>query len=283
MSTRKFMDMLNTCWKSGAFVCVGLDPDLNKIAKTGSIYSKLLQTNEYVVRATKNVACAYKPNIAFYEACGQAGLEALKATIAFIHEVAPDVPIILDAKRADIGNTSEKYAYAAFRVFDADAVTVNPYFGQDSIQPFLDWTDKGVIVLCRTSNPGSAEFQERLVQITDNEAEAWGLTNGTTMPIYQLVAWRVRRQWNTGGNCALVVGATFSRELQAVRQIVQDMPILVPGVGKQGGSIENVIKAGKDQRSLGLIINSSSGIMYADDPGAEALRMNDEIKHWLLG
>ncbi len=259
------------------------------------------------MKATKDLVCAYKPNAAFYEAHGAEGISALHRTIADIHAIAPNIPVILDAKRADIGNTNAGYVDAAFSFLRADAITVHPYLGAEALQPFLDRADKGIIVLCRTSNPGAGEFQDRKVALTFGElAElvgdadrandlageiGWSYpTGGYRMPMYQYMALRISRHWNKNGNCALVVGATYPEELRAVRRIVGDMPILIPGVGfQQKGvpleqQVEQVVGAGKDSRGQGMIINSSRGIIFASSGHdfAEAARRETKKLHHLI-
>ena len=270
MENRNFRQMLEAQWEKGNFPCVGLDSEYEKIPTSVSLPklplgkgSAIRRFNHFIVEATKDLVCAYKPNIAFYEAYGDEGWDALKDTIRCINELAPEVPVILDAKRADIGNTNNGYVKMAFDYLKTDAITVHPYLGKEALQPFLDCADKGIIVLCRTSNKGAGEFQDRIVEVTDEEAKQWGLPRFTLMPLYQLVAYRVSREWNVNGNCALVVGATYHEELEAVRQIVGDMPILIPGIGAQGGDVEKTVKAGKDSRGKGMIINSSRGIIFA--------------------
>ncbi|MDP3992751.1 MAG: orotidine-5'-phosphate decarboxylase [bacterium] len=290
--TRNFMQMLQAKWDEGKFVCVGLDSDLAKIptsvkeavAKWEFATDKsdvIFAFNREIIDATKDLVCAYKPNVAFYEAYGDSGLSGLRQTIYYILRVAPDVPVIYDAKRADIGNTNDGYVRSAFGVpgepdlycLYADAITVNPYLGREAMQPFLDCGDKGIIVLCRTSNYGAGEFQDLPVQ-TDWAPEG-------TMPLYQYVAMRVAKDWNANGNCALVVGATYPDELAQVRQIVGDMPILIPGIGAQGGDLEATVKTGKNSRNQGMIINSSRGIIFASsEPDfAEVARQETQKLH----
>ena len=252
MSGRNFMKMLGAQWDKGNFVCVGLDSEHGKIPDSVkdryySIGNAIVAFNLAIVQATKDLVCAYKPNTAFYEAHGAEGIEALQKTIADIHAIAPDVPVILDAKRADIGNTNTGYVKFAFDYLQADAITVHPYLGGEALKPFLDQTDKGVFVLCRTSNPGAGELQDF----------------GHNHHLYQEAACRVSENWNKNGNCALVVGATYPQELAEVRKLVGDLPILIPGVGAQGGDVEKTVKAGKDSRGQGMIINSSRGIIFA--------------------
>jgi orotidine-5'-phosphate decarboxylase len=194
------------------------------------------------------LVCAYKPNIAFYEAQGEKGLDALFQTVKHIPK---DIPVIIDAKRGDIGNTSAAYAKALFDHFNFDAVTVSPYLGFDSLEPFLKYKEKGVIILCRTSNKGAADFQSLLCQY-----------EGKTMPLYEIVALKAS-QWNTNHNIGLVVGATYPEELKNIRQAHPDIPILIPGVGAQGGDLDLAVRYGIDAHNRGIIINSSRGIIYA--------------------
>ncbi|MEK7135176.1 MAG: orotidine-5'-phosphate decarboxylase [Patescibacteria group bacterium] len=255
--------MLEEQWSKGKFVCVGLDSELSRMpphllligddllgnAPYGQNLEVVLEFNRKIIEATQDIVCAYKPNIAFYEQHGPTGMSLLWRTINLILETAPEVPVILDAKRADIGNTNKGYAKMAFEYFKADALTVNPYFGGSALQPFLDRKEKGIIVLCRTSNPGAGEFQSKWL--------------GEDKPLYQEVAYRVSRDWNVNNNCALVVGATAPAELAEVREVVDDMPILIPGIGTQGGDLDLAVRAGRDKRGRGMIINSSSAILFA--------------------
>lgn len=262
MNNRNFRQMLETQWSRGNFICVGLDSDekeipthLTKYTSTGQI-----EFNKSIVDATKALVCAYKLNSAFYAG---GGWYNLKSTVEIIRELAPDVPVILDAKRADIGNTNAGYVSMAFDYLQADAITVHPYLGAEALKPFLDCADKGIIVLCRTSNPGAGEFQDLSV-------------NGE--PLYRFVARRVASEWNKNGNCSIVVGATYPDELREVRGLIGDMPILIPGIGAQGGDIEKTVSAGKDSRGYGMIINSSRGIIFASKGAdfAEAARRETE-------
>ena len=275
----EFLAKLEARWAQGNFVCVGLDSDYSQIPQHlkdepyvgDPVESAIFKFNRMIIDATHNSVCAYKPNIAFYEAQGVQGLKALQETIAYIKRYHPDIPVILDAKRADIGNTNNGYVKAIFDELGADAVTVNPYFGQDGLKPFLDRKDKGIIVLVKTSNVGSKEFQDLVLE-------------GSGEPLWERVARNVAREWNVNGNCAVVVGATHPLELQRVRKIVGDMPILIPGIGKQGGDLEKSVKGGRDSRSWGMIINSSSGIIFASKgedfaqaAGKAAADLNNEI------
>lgn len=290
MAERNFRKMLEAQWDGGRFVCVGLDSDFSKISgqikqelMAGEAISESAEEIMYVfnlaiVNATCDLVCAYKPNIAFYEAQGPAGIRALMRTTAYIRENAPDIPIILDAKRADIGNTNKGYVKAAFETYGVDAITVHPYLGREALQPFLDQKDKGIIVLVRTSNPGAGEFQDLQ---TDSEALY-------SQPLYRIVARRVAREWNKNGNCGIVVGATYPKELKEVREIVGDIPILIPGIGKQGGDVEKTVMAGKDSKRGGMIINSSRGIIFASQgpdfaevAREKTLELHHEIKKYI--
>lgn len=261
-----FIALLRGRWETtGSLVCVGLDPDLERIpagvrgaapergASEGDIEAALLSFTQAIVDATGDLVCAFKPNSAFFEQHGVAGMRALQRLIAHIHQRYPDVPVILDAKRGDIGSTSAAYARAAFDVMQADAITLHPYLGREALDPFLQRADRGCIILCRTSNPGAGEFQDVALRGAD----------GGMRPLYQRVAQAVASTWNANGNCALVVGATYPEELGVVRELAGDLPILVPGVGAQGGDLEAVIRNGLDARGHGLIISLSRSVLYA--------------------
>lgn len=297
----KFFDMVRARWDKGLFLCVGLDSDFDKLPKAPEVYGTadpVRKFNEKIIEATADVACCFKINIAFYAGRGYAGWLALRDTIAFIHEMFPDVPVILDFKRGDIGNTNLGYVAEAFGLFKADAVTVHPYLGQEAMQPFLDYEDKAIFVLCKTSNPGAGEFQDLMVTVTDeafNEisqaqpADSDGFFMPRSMPLYQYVAHRVR-YWNRKNkNCALVVGATFPEELAEVRKIAGDMPILIPGIGAQGGDLEKSVAAGKDSKGEGMIFNSSrevifasSGPDFADAARAKAIHTSTKLYRALV-
>lgn len=278
---RNFKDMLEARWSQDLFVCVGLDSTFSKIPECAyrpgnetevDVANTIVAFNHEIVAATCGLVCAYKPNIAFYEEQGPDGIAALWRTIADIHVTAPEVPVILDAKRGDIGPTNRGYVKSAFDFLGANAMTIHPYLGAEANQPFLEQTDKGIIVLCRTSNKGAGEFQDLVV---------------AGRPLYLHVADHVANEWNTRGNCAVVVGATFPDELREVRAVVGDMPILIPGIGAQGGDVEKTVLAGKDSRGCGMIINSSSGIIFASNGAdfAEAARrktmeLSDQINQY---
>ena len=269
-STPTFVSRLEQCWKQDNFVCVGLDSDYNHIPESvkslDSVEEALFVFNRDIIDSTYDLVCAYKPNAAFYEAQGDAGLRALTRTVRYIRETYTHIPIILDAKRADIGSTNLGYVKAAFDIIGVDAITVHPYLGKEALAPFLARREKGVIVLAKTSNPGSAEFQNLLV----GESQE---------PLYQVVARNVATTWNSNGNCALVVGATYPAELKKVRTIVGDMPILIPGIGAQGGEVAATVIAGKDSHGRGMIIHSSRGIIFASQGPdfAQAARRATEL------
>jgi len=239
-----------------SLLCVGLDSDLSRLPQQFlSEENPQWSFNRHVIDRTHPYAAAFKINTAFYEAQGVLGWQAMLSTVAYLRAQHPDILTICDAKRADIGNTSTAYAHAIFDELGFDAVTLQPYLGQDALQPFLDRQDKGCIILCRTSNPGSGEFQSLNV-------------NGR--PLWQHIAEQVRDHWNFNQNCMLVVGATYPDELRAARQTVGDMTLLVPGVGSQGGDVTAVIQAGSNSDGRGLIINASRSIISADDPAEAA-------------
>jgi orotidine-5'-phosphate decarboxylase len=251
--SRDFRELLEKKWDEGKFLCVGLDPDFEKIpqaARQPGTRETIVAFNRAIIDATRDLICAFKPNPAFYESHGDEGWKALRETIQYVHDAAPDAPVILDAKRADIGNTNENYAAAAFDYLHADAITVHPYLGGEALAPFFARKNNGIIVLCHTSNPGAGEIQELLV---GGEA------------LYKLVARRAASAWNGSGNCCVMVGATYPEELGEVRKIVGDMPILVAGIGAQDGSLEKSVAMGKDSRSRGLIMNASRAIIFASD------------------
>jgi len=236
----RFVDkLLEAGSRNKSLLCVGLDPDPALMPKVS-----LLEFNRAIVDATADLVCAYKPNLAFYEALGIGGLELLQRTVEHI----PDyIPIIGDGKRGDIGNTAKAYAKALFVTFGFDAATVSPYLGFDSVEPFIDYRDKGVFILCRTSNPGAVDFQS--------------LVNSRGMPLYEAVA-RKTREWNVNGNIGLVVGATYTKELKEIRQLCPEMPFLIPGIGAQGGDLASTVKYGVDAQGGNAIIAVSRQILY---------------------
>jgi orotidine-5'-phosphate decarboxylase len=233
--------------RNQSLVCVGLDPEIDRLpAPLQGKPRSIAAFNRAIVDATADLVCAYKPQIAHYAALGAE--DQLLESIAYIRERAPGIPVILDSKRGDIGSTAEKYAREAFERYGADGVTVNPYLGQDSVDPFLSYADKGIVVLCRTSNAGSGEFQD---------------LNVDGRKLYQIVAEHVATSWNSRGNCLLVVGATYPEELADIRQRTGEMTFLVPGVGAQGGDVVKVVRNGRNTSGEGLVINSSRAILYA--------------------
>src|SRR5579859_372161 len=253
-SVPTFISKLEQCWQQGNFVCVGLDSDYHCIPATvksmDSVEEALFVFNRDIIDATHDLVCAYKPNAAFYEAQGDQGFRALSRTVKYIRETYSHIPVILDAKRADIGSTNPGYVQAAFDIIGVDAITVHPYLGNEALAPFLARKEKGIIVLAKTSNPGAAEFQDLLV-------------GDFREPLYLVVARTVASSWNTNGNCAIVVGATYPAELEKVRAVVGDLPILIPGVGAQGGEVEATVRAGRDSRGWGMIISASRSIIFA--------------------
>lgn len=251
--------------KNNSLVCVGLDSDISKIPEHLK-KEKFPQFafNKAIIDVTHDLVCAYKPNCAFYEADGPEGIMELKLTCDYIHQTYPEIPIVLDAKRADIGNTNDGYAKFAFDYLGVDAITLHPYLGKEALKPFLDRADKGCIILCRTSNPGAGEFQDLLLSDKADSGYARSSHSGmTSETLYQYIAEHVSRDWNYNHNCILVVGATYPDELKIVRQIVGDMTILVPGIGAQGGDLEETLRVGLNSQKSGLIINSSRGIIFA--------------------
>jgi orotidine-5'-phosphate decarboxylase len=243
-----FIAQLRRAWEShDSLVCVGLDPEIERFPRhIAAEPSPIFQFNRAIIDATHDLVCAFKPQFAHYAA--YEAEDQLERTIEYLHRTYPDVPVILDAKRGDIGSTAERYAIEAFERYGADAVTVNPYLGTDSLEPFLRYTDRGVLVLCRTSNPGARDLQDLPV---------------AGRPLYQVVAELAATRWNTRGNCLLVVGATYPRELAEVRALVGDMPLLVPGVGAQGADVGQAVRAGQSAQGSGLLVSSSRAILYA--------------------
>jgi orotidine-5'-phosphate decarboxylase len=254
-----FIERLGRAWaQNDSLACVGLDPEIERFPLgIRAEASPIFQFNRAIVDATADLVCCYKPQFAHYAA--YEAEDQLERTIEYIHKNYPHIPVILDAKRGDVGNTAERYAIEAFERYAADAVTVNPYLGGDSLEPFLRHADRGVVILCRTSNPGAGELQDLEV-------------DGT--PLYQVVAQLAAQRWNSRGNCLLVVGATYARELAQVRERVGDMPLLVPGVGAQGGDVADAVRQGQTRAGTGLILSSSRGILYASsgDDFAQAAR-----------
>jgi orotidine-5'-phosphate decarboxylase len=249
-----FINKLNAAWRSNdSLLCVGLDPDIARFpAHLREHPDGIVEFCKAIIDATADLACAFKPQIAYFAALGAE--DQLEAICAYLRERYPHIPLVLDAKRGDIGATAHQYAREAYERYGADAVTVNPYMGFDSVEPYMAWPDRGVIVLCRTSNAGGSDLQ---------------FLDVGGVPLYQHVARLVAQQWNKNGQCALVVGATFAEDLAQVRRIVGDMPLLVPGIGAQGGDIAATVAAGRTADGAGMMINSSRAILYAQPQGDE--------------
>lgn len=243
-----------------SLVCVGLDSDRAKLPPRFG--GDVVAFNRWIIGETHLFVCAYKPNIAFYEARGAEGWHDLQQTVDYLRTNHPEILIVCDAKRSDNRTSNAGYVKALFDQLGCDAVTLHPYMGRQSLAPFLERADKGCIILCRTSNPGDDELQNLLVD---------------GKPLWSIVAEKVRDEWNENGNCMLVVGATHPKELAQVRQIVGDMPLLVPGVGAQGGDVHAATRAGMDSTRGGLIINASRSIIYSDDPATAAQQLRDDI------
>ena len=270
-----FVDRLRARWQDAdTLLCVGLDPDPARLPERfagAGTEDALFAFCRDIVDATAEFACAFKPQIAYF-AAHNGGESALQRLIAHVNARHPDIPVVLDAKRGDIGSTAAQYAVEAFDRYGADAVTLNPYMGFDSAEPFLQRNDRGCIFLCHTSNAGARDFQELPVD---------------GAPLYQHVARTIAERWNSDGNCALVVGATFPEELKVIRGIVGEMPLLIPGVGAQGGDVRAVVENGRSADGSGLMINSSRGILYASsgegfaEAAADAAReLRDAINRW---
>lgn len=277
--TSLFVKKLEKLWAKDKFVCIGLDPTPEKLPTTitkkyRTIDEQYFQFNKAIIDSTHDLVCAYKPQVAHYEEAGELGWRALTKTRNYLLEHFPQIPVILDAKRADIGSTNDSYVKAIFDNMKFDAVTVHPYLGREALQPFLKRKEKGIIVLVRTSNPGAGEFQD--------------IINKKGEPLYLTVAKKVAREWNVNGNCALVVGATYPEELAQIRKAVGDIPILIPGIGAQGGDVEETVKAGRDSKNQGIIIHSSrsiifasSGSDFADIARQKTIELNNEILKYL--
>jgi orotidine-5'-phosphate decarboxylase len=247
----------------GSLVCVGLDSEVEKIpARFSRDEFPQFAFNRWIIDQTAEYAAAMKPNTAFYEARGARGWDELRMTVEYLRVHYPDIVTICDAKRADIGNTNRGYVTSIFDDMGFDAVTLHPYLGREALAPFLERADKACIILCRTSNPGAGEFQDLNVE---------------GRPLWQVAAERVDREWNSNGNCMLVVGATYPEEMRMIRSLALGITFLVPGVGAQGGSVGEVVASGLDANGRGLIISSSRGIIFNEDPAGAARELRDEI------
>jgi len=254
----------NTVQKNNSLLCVGLDADIDKIPKK---FSNQFEFNKHIIDKTFDLVCSYKLNTAFYEAIGYKGILALKKTCDYLRKKYKEIPLIIDAKRGDIGNSNWGYIKFIFDYLCADAVTLNPYLGEEALVPFLVQKDKGIIILCKTSNPGADEFQDLV------------LYRKTKMKFYQYVAYQVAKKWNKNKNCLLVIGATYPKELKEVRKIVgEDFWLLVPGVGSQGGNLKRILKMGLNLKKQGLIINLSRAIIFSENPRQETKRWKETIE-----
>jgi orotidine-5'-phosphate decarboxylase len=266
----KFIDQLEARWTgSDTMLCVGLDPNPARLPKTAS--GAAVPVYDFcrdIIDATADTVCAFKPQFAYFAAMRE--LDALERLTAYIHERHPGIPVILDAKRGDIGSTARAYAVEAFEVYGADAVTLSPYMGFDTVEPYLEYEDKGVFLLCRTSNPGGADIE--MLQAGERK-------------VFEHVAANASERWNTNGEMGLVVGATFPGELAAVRRLAPKLPFLVPGIGAQGGDINAAVRAGVTASGWGMVINSSRAVIYAgngpdfaDAARAKAIETRDAIR-----
>ena len=271
-----FQDKLNNIIeKNNSLVCVGLDSDISNMPdEFKQRENAQYEFNKAIIDATHDYVCCYKPNSAFYEANGIKGIKELKQTCDYIRGIYPNIPIIIDAKRGDIGNTNNGYAKFVFDYLMADAITVIPYFGIEALAPYFAYDTKGVIIGCHSSNPGAKEFQELEI-------------NGK--PLYHIVAQEIMKQYGNNPNCMIFMGATYPQELGTIRTIIKDMTILAPGVGAQEGAVEKAVKAGLNSKKSGLLINSSRGIIFASkgDDFAEKAReetqkLRDKINEYRI-
>ena len=263
-SSNTFTQQLQSAWASpGSMLCVGFDPDPKRLPP--ALQGKpegIFEFCREIADATADLVCSFKPQFAYF--ASQRAEAQLEKLIKHLKDRYPHIPVILDSKRGDIGSTADHYALEAFERYGADAITVNPYMGFDTIEPYLKYPGKGVIVLCRTSNPGGSDLQFLNVGPTGE-------------PLYLHIAQLAAQQWNSSGQISLVVGATFPEEIAKVRAIVSNMPLLIPGIGAQGGDIKATVKAGSivGAPGTGMIINSSRAILYASSGNdfAQAARL----------
>lgn len=250
MKSSIFLKKLETKWLEDKFVCVGLDSDLKRIPRSikGKPGERILNFNKKIIDSTSDLVLAYKPNSAFYEAQGPEGIQALKKTVEYIHNKDSGILVILDAKRGDIGSTNEGYVKFAFDYLDSDAITLHPYLGKESLMPFLKMKNKGNIILVKTSNPGSSEIQN---------------LDSNGKPLFLKLVRNIVNDWDEFRNVAIVAGATYPNELSMIRKAAPLIPILIPGIGAQGGNTKKTIKAGRDKNNKGIIVNSSRDIIFA--------------------
>lgn len=252
--------------KVNSLVCVGLDSELKKIPeKFKSMENPQFEFNKWIIEQTHEFTASYKMNIAFYEAEGTKGYSELKQTVEYLQENYPDIYLICDSKRGDIGNTNNGYIKSLFDWFEFDAITLHPYFGKESLMPFLNRNDKDSIILCRSSNPGAGELQDLKVD---------------GRMVWEILTEKVISEWNFNNNCLLMFGATYPEEMKKARGMVGDMTFLVPGLGAQGGDIEATVKAGINSEKKGLILHSARGIIFSDNPKEEARKLRDEINKY---
>ena len=293
---------LESKWNQNTLVCVGLDTEYGRLPSSynnSKITEGMYSFNRDIIDATSDLVCAYKPNLAFYESEAADGLEALEDTVGHIRELDPEIAIIIDGKRADIGNTNRGYARFLFDRLDADAITTSPYLGSsfikdgerklESLAPFLNEKDKLVFVLCRTSNPDAGEFQDLPIALKDLPAEYKAKFGDLTdladkiesnvAPLYLVMAHKLARDWNQNGNVGLVVGATYPAEMAQIRKVVGDMPILMPGIGAQEAEARAAVRAGINSERTGIVVNASRSIIYASsgDNYDEAARAATQI------
>ncbi|MBP7018675.1 orotidine-5'-phosphate decarboxylase [Candidatus Saccharibacteria bacterium] len=256
----KFADKLaEAATKNNSLLCIGLDADTTKLPQDQSQFEFI----KSIIDSTSDLVCAYKPNSAFYEAEGSIGIQELKDICDYLHQHYPEIPIILDAKRGDIGNTNNGYVKFAFDYLGADAITLHPYLGGESLTSFIDRPDKQLFIMGRNSNPGASEFQDLEIDQT---------------PLYIKVIESFSKNWDYNGNISFVAGATYPDELAEIRRIVgEDKPLLIPGIGAQGGEIEATVKAGVNSTGDNAIISSSRAVIFADNPRQAALVLRDEI------
>jgi len=263
--------------KNQSLVCVGLDSNINEISRPDRNDDRFNQFsfNKYIIDSTFDLVCSYKLNTAFYETIGYEGIKGLKLTLDYLKAKYPYVPVIIDAKRGDIGNTNSQYAKFVFDYLGADAVTVNPYLGEEALAPFLEKKDKGIIILARTSNPGAKEIQD--LQLAKKI-----VYKGIKIErLYQYIAYLAAKKWNKNKNCLLVVGATYPRQLGTIRRIVGDnFWFLVPGVGSQKGDLNEVLKNGLNQEKQGLIINVSRSLIFSEDPRRATKELREKIANF---
>lgn len=264
--------------KVNSLVCVGLDSDFEKLPPQfkEKEFSQF-EFNKWIIDQTAEFASCYKPNSAFYEARGDAGIRELKMTMEYLQKNYADVFTIYDAKRADIGNTNNGYVTSVFDWLGFDAITLHPYLGKEALKPFLDRADKSSIILCRTSNLGAGELQDLTVSLPLPLGEGRG---EGFKPLWQMLAEKVYDEWNYNQNCMLVVGAIYPEEMKIARSMIGEMTLLVPGIGAQGGDVESAVKAGINSGKKGMMINSSRGIIFAENPGEEAKKLRDEINKY---